>query len=90
MRAEGRSSRWAYLRARRLPPDRVRGVRSGLKRTRADAEGPPVVLDGEIADRGVTHIDALSNALAERRPDRLAYFAFDLLHFDAMICGAAR
>lgn len=46
---------------------------------------PQMVLDGEIAvpdDSGVTHIDALSDALAERRADRLAYFAFDLLHFD--------
>jgi bifunctional non-homologous end joining protein LigD len=44
-----------------------------------------MVLDGEIAvpdDRGVTHIDALSEAISERRPDRLAFFAFDLLHFD--------
>jgi bifunctional non-homologous end joining protein LigD len=44
-----------------------------------------MVLDGEIAvpdDRGVTHLDALSEAIAERRPERLAYFAFDLLHLD--------
>src|SRR3954469_24582383 len=46
---------------------------------------PAMVLDGEIAvpdDRGVTHIDGLSEAISDRRPDRLAYFAFDLLHFD--------
>jgi bifunctional non-homologous end joining protein LigD len=46
---------------------------------------PPLVLDGEIAapdDRGVTHIDALSEALRLRRPDHLAYFAFDLLYLD--------
>jgi bifunctional non-homologous end joining protein LigD len=46
---------------------------------------PSMVLDGEIAvpdDRGVTHIDALTEAISERRSDRLAYFAFDLLHFD--------
>jgi len=46
---------------------------------------PPMVLEGEIAvpdDRGVTHLDALSEAIAERRPERLAYFAFDLLHAD--------
>jgi bifunctional non-homologous end joining protein LigD len=46
---------------------------------------PPMVLDGEIAvpdDRGVTHLDALSEPIAERRPERLAYFAFDLLHLD--------
>ena len=44
-----------------------------------------MVLDGEIAvpdDRGVTHLDALSEAISDRRPDRLAYFAFDLLHLD--------
>ena len=42
--------------------------------------GRQLVLDGEIAvpdDRGVTHI-----AIAERRPERLAYFAFDLMHLD--------
>jgi bifunctional non-homologous end joining protein LigD len=46
---------------------------------------PPMVLDGEIAvpdERGVTHIDALSEAIAARRPERLAFFAFDLLHLD--------
>ncbi|HET9848694.1 MAG TPA: hypothetical protein VFR68_09090 [Candidatus Dormibacteraeota bacterium] len=44
-----------------------------------------MVLDGEIAvpdDRGVTHIDALNDAIGDRRPDRLAYFAFDLLYLD--------
>jgi len=30
----------------------------------------------------VTHIDALTDALRERRPEQLAYFAFDLLHLD--------
>jgi bifunctional non-homologous end joining protein LigD len=44
------------------------------------------VLDGEIAvpdARGVTHIaDALNIAIAERQPERFAYFAFDLLHLD--------
>jgi bifunctional non-homologous end joining protein LigD len=46
---------------------------------------PPMVLDGEIAvpdERGVTHIEALTEALHQRRPERLAYFAFDLLHLD--------
>jgi bifunctional non-homologous end joining protein LigD len=46
---------------------------------------PPLVVDGEIAvpdERGVTHIDGLSRAISERRPERLAYFAFDLLHLD--------
>ena len=50
-----------------------------------DARLPPMVLDGEIAvpdDRGVTHLDALSDVISEGRPDRLAYFAFDLLHLD--------
>jgi bifunctional non-homologous end joining protein LigD len=44
-----------------------------------------MVLDGEIAvpdDRGVTHLDALSEAISDRRAERLAYFAFDLLHLD--------
>jgi bifunctional non-homologous end joining protein LigD len=44
-----------------------------------------MVLDGEIVvpdERGVTHIDGLSAAIRERRPERLAYFAFDLLHLD--------
>lgn len=51
----------------------------------ADAGLPPMVLDGEIAvpdERGVTHLDWLSEAISERRPERLAYFAFDLLHLD--------
>src|ERR1041384_1186497 len=46
---------------------------------------PAMVLDREIAvpdDRVVTHIDGLSEAISQRRYDRLAYFAFDLLHFD--------
>jgi bifunctional non-homologous end joining protein LigD len=68
--------------------------RNGYDRTRLfrepfrpllDARLPPIVLDGEIAvpdDRGVTHLDALSDAVREVRSDRLAYFAFDLLHLD--------
>ena len=74
-------------------PDRLQLVsRNGYDRTalfrepfRALTGLPPMVLDGEIAvpdDRGVTHIDGLSEAISSRRPDRLAYFAFDLLHFD--------
>jgi bifunctional non-homologous end joining protein LigD len=50
-----------------------------------DPRLPPMVLDGEIAvpdDRGVTHLDALSDAISDGRPERLAYFAFDLLHLD--------
>jgi bifunctional non-homologous end joining protein LigD len=46
---------------------------------------PAMVLDGEIAvqdERGVTHIDALTEALRQRRAESFAYFAFDLLHFD--------
>ena len=68
--------------------------RNGYDRTRLfrepfrpliDAKMPAMVLDGEIAvpdDRGVTHLDALSDAISEVRSDRLAYFAFDLLHLD--------
>ena len=42
-------------------------------------------------ERGVTLIDALSWAISERRPERLAYFAFDLLHLDGHgTCSAAR
>jgi ATP-dependent DNA ligase len=54
-------------------------------RALSDAGLPPMVLDGEIAvpdDRGVTHIDALSEAIWARRSERFAYFAFDLLHLD--------
>src|ERR1051326_775797 len=68
--------------------------RNGYDRTRRFREPfrpligaglPAMVLDGEIAvpdDRGVTHLDWLSDAIAEGRPERLAYFAFDLLHLD--------
>jgi bifunctional non-homologous end joining protein LigD len=68
--------------------------RNGYDRTRLfrepfrpliHAKLPAMVLDGEIAvpdDRGVTHLDALSDAISEVRSDRLAYFAFDLLHLD--------
>src|SRR5881227_96920 len=68
--------------------------RNGYDRTRVfrepfrpmlDAGLPAMVLDGEIAvpdDRGVTHLDALSDAISDGRPERLAYFAFDLLHLD--------
>jgi bifunctional non-homologous end joining protein LigD len=44
-----------------------------------------LVLDGEIAvpnEHGVTHLDGLNDAIAGRRPERLAYFAFDLLYLD--------
>jgi bifunctional non-homologous end joining protein LigD len=53
---------------------------SGLLRT-----GHELVIDGEIAapdDRGVTHLDFLNEAIAQRQPERLAYYAFDLLHLD--------
>jgi bifunctional non-homologous end joining protein LigD len=49
------------------------------------AAGRELVLDGEIAvpdERGVTHLDLLNDAIGGRQPDRLAYFAFDLLHID--------
>lgn len=44
-----------------------------------------LVIDGEIAvpdDCGVTHIDALHEAIVRGQPERLAFFAFDLVHFD--------
>jgi bifunctional non-homologous end joining protein LigD len=67
--------------------------RNGIDRTRLfrdpfrtlAAAGHPIVMDGEIAvpdERGVTHLDALTDALGSRRSERLAYFAFDLLYFD--------
>src|SRR4051794_29571985 len=76
-----------------ITPDRLTLLsRNGYDRTALFQEPfrtitglPPMALDGEIAvpdDRGVTHIDGLSEAISERRYDRLAYFAFDLLHFD--------
>lgn len=52
-----------------------------------------LVLDGEIAvpdERGVTHIDALNDAIASKKqPEHLAYFAFDLLHVDGRDLAAA-
>ena len=45
----------------------------------------PLVLDGEIAvpdERGVTHIDALNDALVGKQTGRLTYFAFDLMYAD--------
>src|SRR4051812_9678806 len=76
-----------------ITPDRLTLLsRNGYDRTALFQEPfrtitglPPMALDGEIAvpdDRGVTHIDGLSEAISEGRYDRLAYFAFDLLHFD--------
>jgi bifunctional non-homologous end joining protein LigD len=44
-----------------------------------------LVIDGELAvpdDRGVSHIEALQEAIVQRQPARLAFFAFDLVHFD--------
>src|SRR5437763_13421702 len=66
--------------------------RNGFDRTplfrgpfrKLSARGRAIVLDGEIAvpdEKGVTHIDALSDAMAGRQPERLTYFAFDLLYF---------
>jgi bifunctional non-homologous end joining protein LigD len=54
-------------------------------RPRALVGLPPMVLDREIVapdERGLTHIDALSEAISERRAERFAFFAFDLLHLD--------
>jgi bifunctional non-homologous end joining protein LigD len=68
--------------------------RNGYDRTRLfrepfrpliEARLPAMVLDGEMAvpdDRGVTHLDSLSDAISEGRSDRLAYFVFDLLYLD--------
>jgi hypothetical protein len=42
-----------------------------------------MVLEGEIAvpdERGVTHIDALSEAISERQSERFAFFGVVLLH----------
>jgi bifunctional non-homologous end joining protein LigD len=74
--------------------------RQGLDRTstfrdvfHGFAASGPMILDGEIAapdENGVTHIDGLHQAIAARRPDRLAYFAFDLIHLagrDLRACG---
>jgi bifunctional non-homologous end joining protein LigD len=73
--------------------DRVR-LLSRNDRTRLFAEPfralaaaglPALVLDGEIAVpdvQGMTHLDALNAAIAERRPERFAYFAFDLVYFN--------
>ena len=64
--------------------DRTRLFREPFRRL-IDTGLPPMILDGEIAvpdDRGVTHLDALSDAISEGRSDRFAYFAFDLLHLD--------
>jgi bifunctional non-homologous end joining protein LigD len=49
------------------------------------ALGCELVLDGEIAvpdEKGATHIGDLQDDIAQGRSDRLAYFAFDLLHLD--------
>jgi bifunctional non-homologous end joining protein LigD len=49
------------------------------------ALGCELVLDGEIAvpdEKGTTHIGDLQDDIAQGRSDRLAYFAFDLLHLD--------
>ena len=56
---------------------------AGAFRALAGAGLPPLVLDGEMAvpdERGVTHIDALTEAMRLRRGEEFAYFAFDLLH----------
>src|SRR5262249_58523071 len=55
--------------------DRTRVFREPF-RSLITAEPTPMVLDGEIAvpdDRGVTHLDALSDVIADRHSERLAY-----------------
>jgi hypothetical protein len=47
-------------------------------RSLIEAKLPPMVLDSEIAvpdDRGITDLDALSDAITNGRPEQLAYFA---------------
>lgn len=49
------------------------------------ALGRPMIIDGEIAvpnSHGLTHLDWLHDARTRHRPDRLAFFAFDLLYLD--------
>lgn len=49
------------------------------------ALGRPMILDGEMAvpdDDGRTHLDWLHEARTRKRPDRLAFFAFDLVYLD--------
>jgi bifunctional non-homologous end joining protein LigD len=49
------------------------------------ALGRPMILDGEIAvpnKTGLTHLDWLHDARTRRRPDLLAFIAFDLLYLD--------
>jgi len=62
-------------------------------RALAAAGLPAMVLDSEIAvsdARGVTHIDALTEAMRLRRGEELAYFAFDLSHLDGHDLRASR
>jgi hypothetical protein len=57
------------------------------------APGRPMILDGEIGvpnNDGLTHLDWLHDARTRHRPDRLAFFAFDLLYWTGSICAAAR
>jgi bifunctional non-homologous end joining protein LigD len=45
---------------------------------------PEMVLDGGIAvpdELGVTHISDLQDALIRRQPERLGFFAFDIVHY---------
>ena len=59
----------------------------------ADAGLPPLVLDGEIAmpdERGVTHIDALTEALRQRRPSSSPISPSTSSTSTATICARAQ
>lgn len=65
---------------RRRPDEYVRLAAAGARRARR-----PMALDGEVAvpdEIGITHLDYLHEAMSRRRPERLAFFAFDLLQLD--------
>ena len=61
--------------------DRYQHIGAILSKLRCDQ----TIIDGEICDQGetgVTSFAALQDALATRAPERLTYFAFDLLYLD--------
>ncbi len=61
--------------------DRYQPVGAILSKLRCDQ----TIIDGEICvqgETGVTSFAALQDALANLAPERLTYFAFDLLHLN--------
>jgi hypothetical protein len=84
-----RPPRLAFVRAGRLRlqsrngydvTDKFAAALTGISELGCD-----LVLDGEVGvpdEHGVTHLDDLTDAIRHRRSERLAYFAFDLLHLD--------